>query len=67
MATAFYCHNRSLTNRVTSKPGIFRIQKQIGAGAQKMLVDKLASGKGHPEVKAKGAELDGIVKWVLAQ
>ncbi|MFO1398537.1 MAG: hypothetical protein U1F48_15865 [Burkholderiales bacterium] len=37
------------------------------ADAQKMLVDKLASGKGHPEVKAKGAELDGIVKWVLAQ
>lgn len=37
------------------------------ADAQKTLVDKLSSGKGHPEVKAKGAELDGIVKWVLAQ
>ena len=39
MATAFYCLNRSLTNRVTSKPGIFRIQKQIGAGEQELLVD----------------------------
>ena len=39
MATAFYCLNRSLTNDLRSKPGIFRIQKQIGAGAQKMLVD----------------------------
>ena len=41
--------------------------KYKGKADAQMLVDKLASGKGHPEVKAKGAELDGIVKWVLAQ
>lgn len=47
--------------------------KEIGAkykgkaGAEAMLVDKLAGAKGHPEVKAKGDDLKGIVKWVLAQ
>lgn len=37
------------------------------ADAEAMLVDKLAEKKGHPEVKAKGDDLKGIVKWVLAQ
>jgi cytochrome c len=37
------------------------------ADAEAMLVDKLAGAKGHPEVKAKGDDLKGLVKWVLSQ
>jgi cytochrome c len=37
------------------------------ADAEATLVANLGSAKGHPEVKAKGDELKGIVKWVLAQ
>jgi len=37
------------------------------ADAQATLVAKLEGAKGHPEVKAKGDDLKGIVKWVLAQ
>ena len=37
------------------------------ANAEAMLVDKLAGAKGHPEVKAKGDDLKGVVKWVLSQ
>ena len=37
------------------------------ADAEAALVAKLSSGKGHPEVKAKGDDLKGIVKWVLSQ
>ena len=37
------------------------------ADAQKMLAEKLSTAKGHPAVKASGAELDGILKWVLSQ
>ena len=37
------------------------------ADAQAMLAEKLSSAKGHPEVKAKGDDLNNILKWVLAQ
>lgn len=37
------------------------------ADAQAMLVAKISSAKGHPEVKAKGDDLDSLVKWVLSQ
>jgi len=37
------------------------------ADAQKSLVDKLSSAKGHPAVKAKGDDLVKLVSWVLAQ
>ena len=37
------------------------------ADAEAMLVTKLSTAKGHPEVKAKGDDLKGLVKWVLAQ
>jgi cytochrome c len=37
------------------------------ADAQAMLAAKLSSAKGHPEVKAKGDDLNNILKWVLAQ
>ncbi|MFO1324616.1 MAG: hypothetical protein U1F15_11200 [Burkholderiales bacterium] len=37
------------------------------ADAQATLVAKLSSAKGHPEVKAKGDDLNALVKWVLAQ
>jgi cytochrome c len=37
------------------------------ADAEATLVANLGAAKGHPEVKAKGDELKGIVKWVLAQ
>jgi cytochrome c len=36
------------------------------ADAQKMLVEKLSTAKGHPEVKAKGDDLNSLVKWVLS-
>ncbi len=36
------------------------------ADAEGMLVTKLSTAKGHPEVKAKGDDLKGIVKWVLS-
>jgi hypothetical protein len=29
-------------------------------------VTALSTAKGHPEVKAKGDDLKGIVKWVLS-
>jgi cytochrome c len=37
------------------------------ADAEAMLVTKLSTAKGHPEVKAKGDDLKSLVKWVLAQ
>jgi cytochrome c len=37
------------------------------ADAPATLEKKLATAAGHPEVKAKGDELKGILKWVLAQ
>ncbi len=37
------------------------------AGADATLVANLSAGKGHPEVKVKGDELKGLVKWVLSQ
>ncbi|HVO90429.1 MAG TPA: c-type cytochrome [Casimicrobiaceae bacterium] len=37
------------------------------ADAEKTLVDKLASAKGHPAVKAKGDDLTKLVKYILAQ
>ena len=37
------------------------------ADAEAALVAKLSEAKGHPEVKAKGDDLKGLVKWVLAQ
>lgn len=36
------------------------------ADAEAKLVAKLSAGKDHPEVKAKGDDLKGIVKWVLS-
>jgi cytochrome c len=36
------------------------------ADAEKTLVTALSTAKGHPEVKAKGDDLKGIVKWVLS-
>ena len=36
------------------------------AGADATLVTMLSTAKGHPEVKAKGDDLKGIVKWVLS-
>jgi cytochrome c len=36
------------------------------ADAEATLTAKLAGKKGHPEVKAEGADLTAIVKWVLA-
>jgi cytochrome c len=35
--------------------------------AEATITAKLAGKKGHPEVKASGADLTTIVKWVLAQ
>ncbi len=37
------------------------------ADAEAMLVTKISTAKGHPEVKAKGDDLKDIVKWVLKQ
>ena len=37
------------------------------ADADKQLVEKVKSGKGHPAVKASEGDLGTIVKWVLAQ
>jgi cytochrome c len=37
------------------------------ADAEATITTKLAQKKGHPEVKASGADLTTIVKWVLAQ
>ena len=36
------------------------------ADAEATLTAKLAGKKGHPEVKAEGADLTTIIKWVLA-
>jgi cytochrome c len=36
------------------------------ADAEAMLTAKLSGAKGHPEVKAKGADLTTVLKWVLA-
>lgn len=37
------------------------------ADAEGKLFAEISEHKGHPEVKAKGDELKGIIKWVLAQ
>jgi len=37
------------------------------ADAEATLVTKLETKAGHPDVKAKGDELKGIIKWVLSQ
>ena len=36
------------------------------ADAEATLSAKLSGAKGHPEVKAKGADLTAVLKWVLA-
>ena len=36
------------------------------ADAEAKIVAKLSAAKDHPEVKAKGDDLKGIVKWVLS-
>ena len=36
------------------------------ADAEATITAKLAGKKGHPEVKAEGADLAAIVKWILA-
>jgi cytochrome c len=36
------------------------------ADAEATLVANLSAAKGHPEVKVKGDDLKGIVKWVLS-
>ncbi len=36
------------------------------ADAEARIIAKLSAGKDHPEVKAKGDDLKGIVKWVLS-
>jgi cytochrome c len=36
------------------------------ADAPANLAKALSEGKGHPKVKPTGAELDGIIKWVLS-
>jgi len=42
--------------------------KYKGKGdAEATLVTKLSEGKGHPAVKAKGDEVQSLVKWVLSQ
>lgn len=37
------------------------------ADAEATLSAKLSGAKGHPEVKAKGADLTAVLKWVLAR
>ena len=37
------------------------------ADAEATLVANISAAKGHPAVKAKGDDLTGIVKWMLAQ
>ena len=37
------------------------------ADAEAALVANISAAKGHPAVKAKGDDLTGIVKWMLAQ
>jgi cytochrome c len=37
------------------------------AGADVAWGAKLAAGKDHPEVKAKGDDLKSLVKWILSQ
>jgi cytochrome c len=36
------------------------------ADAEAMLVAKLKDAKGHPATKASEADINGVVKWVLA-
>lgn len=36
------------------------------ADAPAALFTQLSTAKGHPEVKAKGDDLKGIIKWVLS-
>jgi cytochrome c len=36
------------------------------ADAQKDLVGKLASGKGHPQQKAPEGDLNTVMKWILS-
>ena len=36
------------------------------ADAAAMLETKLSTAKGHPEVKAKGDDLNSLIKWVLS-
>jgi cytochrome c len=59
------CHN---VDGKKMGPGFKEISAKYKgkADAQKMLTEKLASAKGHPEVKAKGEDLGNIVKWVLS-
>lgn len=37
------------------------------ADAEATLTAKLSEAKGHPAVKAKGADLTTLVKWILSQ
>ncbi|MEP7181994.1 MAG: cytochrome C [Betaproteobacteria bacterium] len=60
------CHNVDATKKLG--PGFkatadkYKGQKNAEAN----LVTKLSTAKGHPEVKPKGDDLKGLVKWVLS-
>ena len=59
------CH---ATDKKKDGPAFKEVAKKYKgkADAEKTLVTALSTAKGHPEVKAKGDDLKGIVKWVLS-
>jgi cytochrome c len=64
-----YCGNCHAVDTKKMGPAFKDVAKKFkgNASAQGDIVTKLKTGKGHPAIKASDAELDGIVKWVLAQ
>lgn len=64
-----YCGNCHALDTKKMGPAWKDIAKKFkgNASAQADIVGKLKTGKGHPAIKASDAEIEGVVKWVLAQ
>jgi cytochrome c len=60
------CHNVTGAKKAGASFKDLSAKHKGKADAEKMLVAKLKDGKGHPAQKASEADLQAIVKWILA-
>ena len=60
------CHNVEGAKKMGASFKDISAKQKGKAGADKAILDKLASGKGHPAVKASADDQKALVKWVLS-
>ena len=60
------CHNVEGAKKMGASFKDISAKQKGKAGAEKEILAKLASGKGHPAVKASADDQKSLVKWVLS-